>query len=51
MKKAIIFGGSGFIGSHVADVLTGNGYEVTVFDRKESPYLKEGQGFILGDIL
>lgn len=49
--KAIVFGGSGFIGSHVADCLTETGYEVTIFDLKPSPYLLPGQGMIVGDIL
>ncbi len=31
-KKAIVFGGAGFLGSHVADVLTKRGYEVVIFD-------------------
>ena len=42
--KALVFGGSGFIGSHVADRLTEVGYEVIVFDLKPSPYLLPGQG-------
>lgn len=50
-KKAIILGASGFLGSHVADALTDNGYQVTLFDIKESPYIKEGQTQVLGDIL
>ncbi|RZU60825.1 NAD-dependent epimerase/dehydratase family protein [Zhihengliuella halotolerans] len=33
MKKAIVFGGNGFIGSHVVDLLDRLGYDVTVFDR------------------
>lgn len=49
-KKVIVFGGAGFIGSHVADVLTDRGYQVVVFDAKKSPYLKEGQISIVGDI-
>lgn len=49
--KAIVFGGSGFIGSHVADCLTETGYEVTIFDVRPSPYLLPGQGMIIGDIL
>jgi UDP-glucose 4-epimerase len=49
--KAIVFGGSGFIGSHVADCLTETGYEVTIFDLRPSPYLLPGQGMIIGDIL
>lgn len=49
--KVVVFGGSGFLGSHVADVLSERGYEVTVFDLKPSPYLKEGQDMTIGDIL
>lgn len=49
-KKVIIFGGAGFLGSHVADNLTERGYEVVIFDLKKSPYLKEGQTSIVGDI-
>ncbi len=51
MKKAIVFGGSGFVGSHVADALSEAGYSVKVFDRKPSPYLQEGQEMIVGDLL
>ena len=40
MKKAIVFGGSGFLGSYVADELTERGYEVMVADIKKSAYLK-----------
>ena len=36
--KVIIFGGSGFLGSHVADALTDQGHEVTIFDVKKSPF-------------
>jgi UDP-glucose 4-epimerase len=49
--KAIVFGGSGFIGSHVADALTKAEYDVSVFDLIESPYLQEGQKMIIGSIL
>jgi len=49
--KAIVFGGSGFLGSHVADALTKAGYEVNLFDLQKSPYLKEGQEMIVGTIL
>jgi len=49
--KAIVFGGSGFLGSHVADVLLEKGYEVLIFDLKPSPYLQAGQRMIEGDIL
>ncbi len=49
--KAIVYGGSGFLGSHVADVLTKKGNQVTIFDVKASPYLQKGQKMIVGDIL
>lgn len=51
MEKAIVFGGSGFLGSHVADELTAKGYEVTIFDLHTSPFLKSNQQMILGNIL
>jgi len=50
-NKVIVFGGSGFIGSHVADHLTKVGYKVVIYDLKESPYLKHEQDMIVGDIL
>ena len=34
-KKIVIFGGSGFIGSHVADFLTKRKYDVFIFDIKK----------------
>jgi len=49
--KIILFGGSGFIGSHVADKLSEAGHKVTIFDLKPSPYLQESQIFIQGDFL
>lgn len=49
--KAIIFGGTGFLGSHVADMLTNDGFEVTIYDLKPSPYLKNNQKMVIGDIL
>ena len=36
MKKCIVFGGSGFIGSHLAEGLVRKGYNVTVFDNFKS---------------
>jgi len=50
-KQAIVFGGSGFLGSHVADVLSDGGHKVTIFDQKPSPYLRSDQNMIVGDIL
>ena len=50
-KKVIVFGGSGFLGSHIADVLSEVGYDVIIYDLKPSPYLKDYQKMIIGDIL
>ncbi len=49
--NAIVFGGSGFLGSHVADALTEAGHKVRVYDLLESRYLKPSQEMIIGDIL
>ena len=49
--KAVVFGGSGFLGSHLADALTQAGHEVTIYDLKESSHLSGSQKFIPGDIL
>lgn len=49
--KIIVFGGSGFLGSHVADMLTEAGYTVTIFDLRPSSYLQSGQRMYIGDIL
>jgi UDP-glucose 4-epimerase len=51
IKKVVVVGGSGFIGSHVADCLSDNGYQVTIFDYIYSPWLREDQNMIIGDIL
>jgi len=49
--RAIIFGGAGFLGSHVADALTSAGYETVIFDIKKSPHLHKGQELLVGNIL
>lgn len=48
--KAIVLGGSGFVGSHVADALVDAGHQVTVFDRSPSPWLRDGQQYLAGDV-
>ena len=48
--KAIVYGGSGFLGSHVADALSGDGHDVRLFDKSPSPYLRADQEMILGDL-
>lgn len=50
MSVVIVFGGSGFLGSHVADKLTEHGYTVKIFDIQSSPYLQPTQDMIVGDI-
>ncbi|MBM5813054.1 MAG: NAD(P)-dependent oxidoreductase [Gammaproteobacteria bacterium] len=49
--RAVVYGGSGFLGSHVADALGDAGYRVRIFDRVDSPYRREGQEMMVGDIL
>jgi UDP-glucose 4-epimerase len=49
--KAVVFGGSGFLGSHVAEALTEGGYDVTVFDVSKSRYLQKDQKMVVGNIL
>jgi UDP-glucose 4-epimerase len=49
--KIVVFGASGFLGSHVADALTATGHKVTIYDRKPSSYLHGSQKMIIGDIL
>ncbi len=50
-SKIIVFGGAGFLGSHVADSLTEAGHEVVIYDKYPSPYLKGNQRQVVGDIL
>ena len=49
--KILVTGGSGFLGSHVADALTDAGHEVTILDIQKSPYVRPDQEMIVGDIL
>jgi UDP-glucose 4-epimerase len=51
MKKAVVVGGSGFVGSHVADCLSDNGYQVVIFDNVQSPWLRKDQDMVINDIL
>jgi len=50
IKKTVVVGGSGFIGSHVADHLSDAGYQVTIYDKAPSLYLRNDQEMIVGDV-
>lgn len=50
-QNVVVFGGSGFLGSHVADALSRAGYAVTIFDRAASPFLSGDQQMVVGDIM
>jgi len=51
MNKVLVIGGSGFMGSHTADVLTDNGYSVSILDKVKSPWLRDNQKMIIGDAM
>ncbi len=48
---AVVFGGSGFLGSHVADALQEAGLRVRICDIADSPFLAPGQEMVRCDIL
>ncbi len=48
---ALVTGGSGFLGSHVCDALSDAGHHVTIFDIQDSPYLRDNQEMVTGDLL
>lgn len=49
-KEVLVIGGSGFVGSHVADKLYDNKYKVTIYDLEKSEWINEKFNFIKGDI-
>ncbi len=49
--NAVVVGGSGFLGSHVADALSERGYLVTIFDLKPSRYRRPDQRLVIGNTL
>ena len=50
MEKAVVVGGSGFVGSHVADHLSNAGYQVTIYDKNSSQWLRNDQEIMFGDV-
>ena len=50
-KVVLVIGGSGFLGSHVADALSNDGYDVKVLDRQRSKWIRDDQEMIIGDLL
>lgn len=49
--KVTVFGGSGFLGSHICDKLSDAGHQVSIVDLHPSPWLRRDQRMITGDIL
>ena len=50
-KTVLVTGSSGFIGSHVADSLEEQGFNVVLFDAVTSKYKSKSQKEFIGDIL
>ena len=49
--KVTVFGGSGFLGSHICDKLSAAGHDVTIVDVRPSPWLRDDQKMVVGSIL
>ena len=51
LKNVLVIGGSGFMGSHTADVLSEDGNIVSILDKVSSPWLRSDQTMIVGDTM
>lgn len=49
--KITVFGGAGFLGSHICDKLSEAGHQVTIVDLQPSPWLRPDQTMVVGSIL
>ena len=49
--RIIVTGGSGFLGSHIADALSAAGHEAVIFDLVRSRWLRPDQQMIIGSVL
>tara|TARA_B100000795_G_scaffold252445_1_gene222004 strand:+ start:1486 stop:2367 length:882 start_codon:yes stop_codon:yes gene_type:complete len=50
MKKVLIIGGSGFLGSHIADYFSKINYDVTIFDKKKTKWPHKKQKMITASL-
>src|SRR5438105_2869518 len=50
-RRVVVFGGSGFLGAHIADRLSDHGYKVRVADITPALHLRKDQEFVQCDIL
>jgi UDP-glucose 4-epimerase len=51
IRTVTVVGGSGFLGSHVADQLSEGGHHVRIYDRVDSRWQRPDQQMIVGDLL
>lgn len=51
LNNILVIGGSGFIGSHTADILSQIGKKVTILDKINSSWLRDDQKMIVGDTM
>ena len=48
--KIVVIGGAGFLGSHLSDELSDSGYQVVIYDRVASRWLKQNQEMVIGEL-
>jgi UDP-glucose 4-epimerase len=51
IRTVTVVGGSGFLGSHVADQLSEAGHRVRIYDRVDSRWKRPDQQMVIGDLL